>query len=103
MTMEKYVPNRLALLRNRGLADRVVSDPNLALQPGSDGDPAAELIAQLQTRQLPNTNLFDVFLEGTDPARTTRTLNTLLALFKNDPKDENSSMLAVSKRHTVCS
>jgi succinoglycan biosynthesis transport protein ExoP len=100
-TMEKYVPNRLALLRNRALADRVMSDPSLALPPGSGGDPASELIAQLQTRQLPNTNLFDILLEGTDPVRTTRTLNTLLELFKNDAKAENSMMLDVSKNHAV--
>ena len=39
VTMEKYVPNRLALLRNRSLADRVVADPSLALSPGSGGRP----------------------------------------------------------------
>jgi polysaccharide biosynthesis transport protein len=99
VAMEKYVPNRLALLRNRALADRVVSDPNLALPPGSGGDPAQELISQLQTRQLPGTNLFDVFLEGTDPIRSTRTLNTLLELLRNDAKAENSAMLDLSKEH----
>jgi succinoglycan biosynthesis transport protein ExoP len=98
-TVEKYVPNRLAKLRGLGLARKVVADPGIAQLAGPGGDVAAELVAQLQTRNLPGTNIFDVFLEGTDPARTALLLNTLLEEFQNDAKRDSTDTIEASKRH----
>lgn len=98
-TIEHYVPNRLALLRSKGLADRVFSDPSLARSGGDGSDPAQDLVAQLQTRQIPGTNFFDIFLEGPDPARTAHVLNTLLTLFRDDAKFENLKLLNASRSH----
>jgi len=97
----QYIPNRLAHLRSKALANEVVADPRVAQSgdPGG-GDPAADLLAKLSTRQLlPNTGYYDVFLEGNDPERTTRLLNTLLDRFEKDAKDENFRMLDVSRGH----
>ena len=94
----KYVPNRLALLRSKALADRVVSDPAL-LRPGGDGDPAQELIGGLQTRQITGSNYFDVTIEGGDPARITRLLNTLLRVFSADADVDNLDAITKSRRY----
>jgi capsular exopolysaccharide synthesis family protein len=99
--VEKYVPNQLALLRSRGLADRVVSDPGLVRSSSLDAsgeDAAQELVTTLQTRQVPATGFFDVILEGTDPARITRLLNTLLSIFKEDALERSKESLDTSRR-----
>ena len=70
------------MLRSKCLAEMVLNDPALA-QASAPGDEAVlELINNLQTRQVPNSNHFQVTLEGTDPARTTKVLETLLDVFK---------------------
>jgi capsular exopolysaccharide synthesis family protein len=95
----QYVPNRLAHLRSKALADRVVADPRIAQSAESGGDLALELITKLSTRQLMSgTGFYDVFLEGVDPAQTTRLLNTLLTIFMDDAKEENRKLLDVSQQ-----
>ena len=86
---DKYLPNRVAQLKSKGLAERVVNDPAF-LQAGAipDGDAADELIENLQTKILVGTNYVNVYLEGQDPARTARQLSTLLDLFYKQTKAE---------------
>jgi capsular exopolysaccharide synthesis family protein len=88
---DKYVPNRLAQLRGRALVEKAVSDPALMLPPG--GDPVQEIINGLQTRKLPDTTYFDLFLEGTDPERITKLLNALLKEFAHQAKTESGSSI----------
>ena len=66
----KYVPNRIAMLRSRALAEEVLSDPSLTQNSVPSEDAVVDLVTNLQTRQIPNSNRFQVSLEGTDPART---------------------------------
>lgn len=92
--IEKYVPNRLAQLRSKSLAERVVNDPELF--PGSapvGGDPAQDLVNSLQVRQMPGTNYFVVSLEGTDPERIRKQLEALLGEFRKQAEDEVLHML----------
>src|SRR4051794_5764486 len=94
---EKYVPNRLALLRSRNLADRVVVDPGVGLPPGVAADAAAELITGLQSRQITGTSIFDIHLEGTDAGKVTRLLNTLLEKFSEDAQKEVDNKISNSQ------
>jgi capsular exopolysaccharide synthesis family protein len=87
---ERYVPNRIALLQSKGLAELVVSNPIIAQELAAFDDAAQELIINcLQVRQVNRTNMFIVTLEGRDPARTKKLLETLLEEFKNQADKEN--------------
>ncbi len=84
-----YLPNRVALLKSKGLAQKVVTDPAFLQGSASAGDDAAdELVNSLQTRIGLNTNWVSVSIEGTDPARITRLLTTLLEVFYQQSKAE---------------
>jgi capsular exopolysaccharide synthesis family protein len=94
--LTKYVPNRLAMLKGRGLAEEVAIDPALALPPG--GDVATELVYGTQWRQLPNTNYFDITFEGRDPERTTKLLNALVDRFAAQAKTDSRKNLLWSEK-----
>src|SRR5262249_32813692 len=98
LTQERYVPNRIALLQSKGLAERVVSQPPMASEVAAFDDPAQELILNgLVVRQVSKTNVFAVMLEGKDPARTKKLLETLLEQFKNLASDENFDKITETK------
>ena len=85
----RYVPNKVALLRSKSLAEAVLLDPAVA-QTGAPGEEAVvELVSNLQTRQVPNSNRFQVSLEGTDPTRTKKLLETLLEKFQKETQSES--------------
>jgi succinoglycan biosynthesis transport protein ExoP len=87
---ETYIPNLIALLRSRTLADRVVSDASLANEVSKFDDPAQELIiGGLQVRPFQHTNMILVTLEGKDPTRTKKLLEALLLEFKNLAEKDN--------------
>jgi polysaccharide biosynthesis transport protein len=89
-SQEKYVPNRIALLQSKSLADAVVADPTIAPELVSFDDPAQELIiSALQVRPVGKTNWFIVLLEGQKPARTKKLLEILLEKFKKLSEEEN--------------
>src|SRR3974377_739253 len=70
LTQERYVPNRIAQLQSKGLAEKVVSNPTISSEVTAVDDPAQELIlGGLQVRQVSKTNMFIIMLEGKDPAR----------------------------------
>src|ERR1700733_4910330 len=59
MTDEKYIPDTLAMLKSKSLTQEVVNDPGLGLPASAlEGDPAAELIAKLSTRQYPASHYY---------------------------------------------
>ena len=100
MTQERYVPNRIAQLQSKGLAERVVSNPAIASEVAALDDPAQELILSgLQVRQVSKTNLFTVMLEGRDPARTKKLLETLLEEFKKQATDEYLDKIGETKEY----
>ena len=100
MTQERYVPNRIAQLQSKGLAERVVSNPAIASEVAAFDDPAQELILSgLQVRQVSKTNMFIVMLEGKDPARTKKLLETLLEEFKKLASDENLDKIGETKEY----
>src|SRR3974377_545637 len=71
ITQERYIPNRIAQLQSKGLAEGGFSNPGFAAEVAAFDDPAQELILNgLQVRQIGKTNMFSVTLEGRDPART---------------------------------
>lgn len=94
---ETYVPNRIAMLRSRSLADRVVNDPSLTQGSIPPDDAADQLVASLQTRQVTGTNQYTVSLEGTDPARTQKQLRLLLEAFQDQANNEINSKIEGSK------
>ena len=73
-----YVPNHEAWLRSKGLAQKVVNDPSLAIPIAQYADPAFELFKSLYVLRLKGTNSFVVSLEGNDPAQTKKLLEMLL-------------------------
>jgi polysaccharide biosynthesis transport protein len=82
-TDEKYIPDTLAMLNDKGLAAETLWDRALGLPPSAlEGDPAGELITKIKYRQIPQSHLYDVTLEGRDPNRITSTLNLLLNKFR---------------------
>ena len=93
----RYVANKNAMLKSKVLAEEVVNDPSLAQSTAPGEEAVLELVNNLQSRQVPNSNRFQVLLEGTDPARTTRMLYTLLEIFKNKAKEENDRKNDASK------
>jgi capsular exopolysaccharide synthesis family protein len=87
----RYVPNKIAHLRSRSLAETALSDPGLTQAGVPSEEAVGELVTNLQTRQIPNSNRFQVTLEGTDPARTKRVLETLLDLFQRQARRESET------------
>jgi polysaccharide biosynthesis transport protein len=94
VTDEKYIPDTLAMLKSRYLTERVVNDPALGLPASAlEGDPAAELMAKVTTRQIPQSHFYTVTLEGKDPARITRMLEFLLVKFKEQAADDSKEAI----------
>ncbi|MEJ7639655.1 MAG: hypothetical protein WKF75_17195 [Singulisphaera sp.] len=56
------------------------------------------MLAGLQTRNLPNSSIYDVYLEGNDRERTTKLLNKLLDIFREDAKREQDVRIEESRR-----
>src|SRR5208337_518653 len=83
ITQERYIPNRIAQLQSKGLAERVFNNSTFASEVAAFDDPAQDLILTgLQVRQIGKTSMFSVTLEGRDPARTKSLLESLLQEFK---------------------
>jgi capsular exopolysaccharide synthesis family protein len=99
----RYVPNRIAMLKSRAQAEEALSDPALAQATPAGEDAAQDLINNLATKQITGSNRFQVSLEGTDPARTAKTLLTLLQLFQKQAVDETVSKNEASKDWAVTS
>jgi len=98
---EKYVPDKLAMLRSKALIDKVVRDPSLTggQAIGPLDDPSTEISKNLYTRNLPGTHFYTVSLEGGDASKVTRTLHLLLEEFRNYAQTESRDVLEESKRH----
>jgi capsular exopolysaccharide synthesis family protein len=100
LTQERYVPNRIALLQSKGLAEQVVNQPAIVPEVAAFDDPAQELILNgLMVRQVGKTNMFIVMLEGKDPLRTKKLLETLLEEFKKLATDENFNKIGETKEY----
>ncbi len=90
ITQERYIPNRIAQLQSKGLAESVFNNPAFAPEVAAFDDPAQDLILNgLQVRQILKTNMFSVTLEGKDPARIKNLLESLLKEFKNQAQLES--------------
>jgi capsular exopolysaccharide synthesis family protein len=96
-TNDKYVPNHLAYLRSRVLAEIVLSDPANGNLGYGGVDPIQDFLEALLPRQLPGTTTFDVALEGPDPERTAHLLNALVHEFARRAKDENREGISRSR------
>src|SRR4051812_23033295 len=93
-----YVPNRGAMLKSRSLVETAFNDPALALPTGAGEEAVAEVLNNLQYRQIAQqSRRFQVWLEGTDPARTARLLYTLLELFQKQARSETELKNEASK------
>ncbi len=93
-SIERYVPNRLARLQGRGIAEAVIQFGDLGAGKGYEGDPPAELMGNLSNRRLvPGTNIFEIALEGKDPERVTKLLRDLLYKFEDSIRTESRSGL----------
>ncbi len=77
-----YVANQEVLLRSPRLAEEVMRDPSIAPIAAQYADPASELFRTLGVQRLKITNSFIISLEGRDPARTKKLLETLLVEFQ---------------------
>ena len=97
--IDEYIPDRIARLKSKTLIEQVVNSPEI-VQPASPGDdPAQELLDNLQARQLPKSKFVSVTLEGTDPSRTAKLLETLLKMFREQELDEKSKKNENSKTY----
>ena len=97
---EKYVPDKIAFLHSKALAESVVRDPSITSgQPiGPLDDPATELTKNLYSRNRTGTHYYTVSFEGRDPAKVTKTLDLLLHQFQEKVKIESGDSLDQSKR-----
>ncbi|WP_435022151.1 GumC family protein [Tundrisphaera sp. TA3] len=86
---EQYVPNALAILRSKTLAEDVLKDPSLELPHAPSEAEIADLMGKIQTRNPPKSQHFFVTLEGTDQGRLAKVLNLLLNKFRKKIEDEN--------------
>jgi capsular exopolysaccharide synthesis family protein len=97
---ERYLPNRVAQLKSKELAEQVVNDPAFLQGSASPaGDAAEELLNNLSYKIHVNSNWVTVTLEGIDPARTSRQLFTLLERFYKDAKREWETSTEDSRTH----
>ena len=99
----KYVPNQLVKLQSKGLAEQVVSHPDFDQPAPAAGDPAQELLNNLQTRPLPKSDYIVVTLEGTDPERTAKQLNKLLEIFRDEAEAEKDRTIDDIKQNAMAS
>ena len=98
MTQERYIPNRIAQLQSKGLAERVFNNSTFAAEVAAFDDPAQELILNgLQVRPVGKTNMFVVTLEGRDPTRVKSLLEALLDEFQKQAKSETQEMTEDTK------
>jgi succinoglycan biosynthesis transport protein ExoP len=101
--LEKYVPDKIALLKSKSLIDKVVRDPSVtggkAISPLDD--PAAEVIKNLYTRNQAGTHFYTISLDGGDPAKVTRTLGLVLEEFKDLTRVESRDTLDQSRGNAV--
>jgi capsular exopolysaccharide synthesis family protein len=97
---EKYVPDKLAFLRSKALAERVVRDPGVTggQPPASADDAATELLKNLYTRNQTGTHFYTVWLEGRDPAKVAKSLQILLEHFREQVRIESTDGLDQSRR-----
>jgi capsular exopolysaccharide synthesis family protein len=86
--IRQYVPNKVAFLRSKVLGEQVLSDPAVSQNAVAGEEAVLELVNNLQVRPILNSNRFVVSLEGTDPARTRKLLETLLELFQRQTRSE---------------
>jgi capsular exopolysaccharide synthesis family protein len=97
-SQETYLPNLVAMLRTRRLAEDVVGNPAFASEVRRYDDAAYELILKgLQVRPYPKTNMILVTLEGRDPALTKKLLEELLRVFKNRARQESDQHVYETK------
>lgn len=94
-TLQRYVPNQVAMLRSIDLAEVVLREPGVV--PPAGGNPAQELVNAIQTRPIAGSNHLIVTLEGPDPARVKKLLESLLTVFARQAKDANNETLERSK------
>jgi capsular exopolysaccharide synthesis family protein len=99
--IEKYVPDKLALLQSRSLISKVLSDPSLnGNQPFNPlDDPVKQVLDNFRTRNRPGTHYWTITLDGADPSKVTRTLTLLLEQFKETSRVESNDVIDNSKRH----
>jgi polysaccharide biosynthesis transport protein len=94
-----YVPNREARLKSRGLLETVLRDPAFVADTNQYGDAALELFKSLTVQRLKLTNSFTVSLEGKDPGKVKKLLETLLYEFKKQAVDENTVKLFTTEEN----
>ncbi len=92
-----YVPNGEARLRSKGLHERVVADEAIAPDAAQYIDPAFEMFKSLSVQRVKTTSLFIVSLEGKDPVKTKKLLETLLLEFKKQATRENEDKLEATE------
>ncbi len=99
--IERYVPDKLAMMRSKALIDFVLRDPTVnGGQPINPlDDQSTELAKNLFTRNVPGTHYFSVWLEGADPGKITRTLDVWLNEFRKKAQNDSQDLIQNSKLH----
>lgn len=96
--LERFVANKVARLRSRGLATRVGLYEEARLD-GTEQDVADEIAEGLSVRPMPGTNIFVVSLKGSNPARITMLLDKLLSTFHDEINREVEDRIKNSREH----
>ncbi len=95
---EQYPSNQIQQLLNRGMVERVLYNPHLGAPPEGELETPATLIQAIKTQQLPRTSIYEVHLEGTNPARTAKILDLWLEEFSDAAKQEINDRILLSRR-----
>ncbi|MFQ5669580.1 MAG: GumC family protein [Acidobacteriota bacterium] len=80
---ERYLNTQLEILKSRDLAARVLQDLGLDQVPGAPrvGDPVEALRSRIEVEAIPDANILEISMEGTDPAEIQRRVNTLARVY----------------------
>ncbi len=97
---EKFVSNKVARLRSRGLATRVGLYEEARLD-GTEQDVADEIQEGLSVRPQPGTNIFVVSMKGQNAARVTMLLEKLISSFSEEVNREVEDRIKNSREHVA--
>lgn len=97
---DKFVANKVARLRSRGLALKVGLYEEARLD-GNEQDVADEILENLSVRPRPGTNMYVMTLKGPNPARVTMLLEKLISSFSDEINREVEDRIKNSREHVA--
>lgn len=100
---EHYESNQLASLTNPELIDQVLQDTRVQPIPPGQGEVVRTLVEHFRAVQIPRSTLYNIRLEGSDPAWITKVLGVWLERFEERARTQVTGKIQNSKTKAVAS